>query len=132
MPFVKVIKNKAYFKRFQVKNRRRRSGKTDYYARRKLITQDKNKYNSPKYRLVVRFSNKYVLAQIVKATLKGDITICQAHSKELIKHNDIRIDEFYWLKDRKNPDVIKYLNDENNYYETKTAHTKGFQNSLFE
>lgn len=86
MPFVKVIKNKAYFKRFQVKNRRRRSGKTDYYARRKLITQDKNKYNSPKYRLVVRFSNKYVLAQIVKATLKGDITICQAHSKELIKH----------------------------------------------
>ena len=53
-------------------------------------------------------------------------------SKELIKHNDIRIDEFYWLKDRKNSDVIKYLNDENNYYETKTAHTKGFQNSLFE
>ena len=52
--------------------------------------------------------------------------------KELINHNDIRIDEFYWLKDRENSDVIKYLNDENNYYETKTAHTKDFQNSLFE
>jgi len=52
--------------------------------------------------------------------------------KELINHNDIRIDEFYWLKNRENPDVIKYLDDENNYYESKTAHTKDFQNSLFE
>jgi len=55
MPFVKVIKNKAYFKRFQVKFRRRREGKTDYYARKRLIIQDKNKYNAHKYRLVVRF-----------------------------------------------------------------------------
>ena len=31
------------------------AGKTDYRARLKLITQDKNKYNTPKYRLVVRF-----------------------------------------------------------------------------
>merc|ERR1719453_329088 len=33
MPFVKVVKNKAYFKRYQVKFRRRREGKTDYCAR---------------------------------------------------------------------------------------------------
>jgi large subunit ribosomal protein L5e len=86
MPFVKLVKNKAYFKRFQVKNRRRREGKTDYAARRRLITQDKNKYNCPKYRLVVRFSNRYVIAQITKATIKGDIVICAASSKELPKH----------------------------------------------
>ena len=53
-------------------------------------------------------------------------------SKELSKHNDIRVDEFYWLKDRENQEVIDYLNDENNYYDAKTAHTKDFQNSLFE
>ena len=35
MGFVKVQKDKAYFKRFQVKFRRRRECKTDYYARRK-------------------------------------------------------------------------------------------------
>ncbi len=86
MPFVKVQKNKAYFKRFQVKFRRRRQGKTDYRARRKLTTQDKNKYNSPKYRLCVRFSNRYVTAQVIKATIKGDITICHASSQELEKH----------------------------------------------
>eukprot|EP01031_Cornospumella_fuschlensis_P036374 gene36374-44124_t len=52
MPFVKVVKNKAYFKTFQVKLRRRREGRTDYRQRFKLITQDKNKYSSHKYRLV--------------------------------------------------------------------------------
>ena len=34
MPFVKLQKNNAYFSRYQVKPRRRREGKTDYYARK--------------------------------------------------------------------------------------------------
>jgi len=42
-PFVKVQKNKAYYKRFQVKWRRRRAGKTDYRARLRMVVQDKNK-----------------------------------------------------------------------------------------
>lgn len=40
MAFVKVLKNAAYFKRFQVAKRRRREGKTDYHARRKMVRQD--------------------------------------------------------------------------------------------
>lgn len=60
MARVKFAKNKAYSKRYQTKWRRRREGKTDYQARRRLVTQDKRKYNSPRYRLVVRFTNKYV------------------------------------------------------------------------
>lgn len=47
-------------------------------------------------------------------------------------HNDIRIDDYYWLNDRKNPEVIEYLNQENAYYEEMTAHTKEFQKALFE
>ncbi|KAG8982232.1 60S ribosomal protein L5 [Tulasnella sp. 427] len=86
----KVVKNKAYFSRYQVKYRRRREGKTDYYARKRLVTQDKTKYNAPKYRLVVRFSNKNVTAQIIYARIQGDFVFCQAHSRELprygIKH----------------------------------------------
>ena len=54
MGFIKVVKNKAYFKRYQVKYRRRRQNKTDYKARVALVNQDKNKYQTPKYRLVVR------------------------------------------------------------------------------
>jgi len=83
MGFVKVVKNKAYFKRFQVKFRRRREGKTDYQARRRLTLQDKNKYNTPKYRLVVRFTNKDIICQVIYATLKGDRVLCMAHSQEL-------------------------------------------------
>jgi large subunit ribosomal protein L5e len=59
-PFTKLVKSSAYFSRYQTKYRRRREGKTDYYARKRLITQAKNKYNAPKYRLVVRFTNRDV------------------------------------------------------------------------
>jgi large subunit ribosomal protein L5e len=84
--FVKVVKNKQYFKTFQTKWRRRREGRTDYRARHKLITQDKNKYQSPKYRLVVRFTNRYVICQIIYAEMGGDKVMCHASSKELEKH----------------------------------------------
>jgi large subunit ribosomal protein L5e len=83
MAFVKVVKTKAFFKRYQVKNRRRREGKTDYYARRRLIQQDKNKYDSKKYRLVVRRTNKRIITQIIYATIQGDRVLAQADSFEL-------------------------------------------------
>merc|ERR1712126_386534 len=86
MGFVKVVKNKAYFKRFQVKYRRRREGKTDYFARRRLICQDKNKYNTPKYRLIVRFSNKDIICQIAYARVYGDVIVESAYSHELPKY----------------------------------------------
>jgi len=86
MGFVKVIKNKAYFKRFQVKFKRRREGKTDYYARKRLITQDKNKYNTPKYRMIVRFTNKDVICQVAYARIEGDMIIAAAYSHELPRY----------------------------------------------
>merc|ERR1719199_146031 len=86
MPFVKVEKSRAYFKRFQVKFRRRREGKTDYRARKRLVCQDKNKYNSPKYRFVVRISNTKVVTQIAYAELDGDKVICSAYSSELPRY----------------------------------------------
>ncbi|CAN1252168.1 60S ribosomal protein L5 [Linum perenne] len=83
MAFAKVQKKAAYFKRFQVKYRRRRAGKTDYRARIRLINQDKNKYNTPKYRFVVRFTNKDVVAQIIHSTIVGDHVMAAAYSHEL-------------------------------------------------
>lgn len=69
--------------RFQTKYKRRRSGKTDYYARKRLITQAKNKYNAPKYRLVVRFTNRDIIMQIVTSEVSGDKVFCSAYSHEL-------------------------------------------------
>jgi len=83
MPFVKLVKNKAYFKRFQTKYRRRREGKTDFRARRQMVLQDKTKYGAPKYRLVVRFTNKDIIAQIVTAEVAGDRVVMAAYSHEL-------------------------------------------------
>ena len=85
MAFVKVLKNKAYFKRYQTKFKRRRECKTNYAARKAMIAQDLNKYVTPKYRLVARLTNKKVIAQIVYATLKGDVVMSQATSVELQK-----------------------------------------------
>jgi large subunit ribosomal protein L5e len=83
MPFVKLTKNKAYFKRYQVKYRRRREGKTDYRARRGMCVQDKTKYGAPKYRLVVRFTNKDIVAQVVHAEVCGDKVLMAAYAHEL-------------------------------------------------
>ena len=86
MAFVKIIKNKAYSKRMQVKPKRRRQGKTDYYARRRLTCQDKNKYDSKKYRLVVRRTCTKFIAQIIYSTMTGDRVFCAAESSELAHH----------------------------------------------
>jgi len=86
MVFVKAQKSRAYFKRYQVKFKRRRQGKTDYRARIRLINQDKNKYNTPKYRFVVRFTNKDIVAQIISATIAGDVVMAAAYSHELPRY----------------------------------------------
>jgi len=86
MGFIKVVKNKAYFKRFQVKFRRRREAKTDYRARKRLVTQDKNKYATPKYRLVVRFTNKDIICQIFSSDLDHDVCLASAYAHELRRY----------------------------------------------
>lgn len=52
--------------------------------------------------------------------------------KKLEMHGDIRIDDYYWLNDRENPEVIKYLEDENAYTKAQLKDTEAFQKSLFE
>ncbi|PNS20242.1 60S ribosomal protein L5-B [Sphaceloma murrayae] len=86
MPFNKLVKNSPYFSRFQVKYKRRRAGKTDYYARKRLINQAKNKYNAPKYRLVVRFTNRDIIAQIVTSEITGDKVFMAAYAHELKRY----------------------------------------------
>lgn len=50
----------------------------------------------------------------------------------LEKHGDVRIDNYYWLNERENKEVIDYLEQENNYYKTLTSHTEDFQKELFQ
>jgi len=86
MGFIKVVKNTSYFKRFQVKFKRRRQSKTDYHARKRLIIQDKNKYKTPKYRFVVRFTNRDIVCQIFSSDMTHDVCMLAAYSHELPRY----------------------------------------------
>lgn len=58
--------------------------------------------------------------------------IAKKIEKKLEKHGDIRIDNYYWLNDRENPEVIHYLEEENKYTEEILKPTEEFQAKLFE
>mmetsp|Transcript_1034 Transcript_1034/g.2593 ORF Transcript_1034/g.2593 Transcript_1034/m.2593 type:complete len:258 (-) Transcript_1034:753-1526(-) len=85
MSFIKIKKNRSYHSRFQLKWRRRREGKTDYYSRKRLICQDKRKYNSPKYRLVVRITKKNIICQFTQSLLEGDHILMACYSNKIGK-----------------------------------------------
>lgn len=50
----------------------------------------------------------------------------------LEKHGHVRIDDYYWLRERDNPEVIAYLNAENQRAEKEMAHTQAFEEKLFQ
>ena len=52
--------------------------------------------------------------------------------KELSIHGDTRIDNYYWLREQENPEVISYLEAENSYRESVMKDTEGFQKNLFD
>ena len=52
--------------------------------------------------------------------------------KVLKMHEHERIDEFYWLNERENPDVISYLESENKYSKSVLKSTEKFQGKLFD
>ncbi len=52
--------------------------------------------------------------------------------KQLEIHGDVRVDDYYWLRERENPEVIAYLEAENRYLESAMADTEELQEELFE
>ncbi len=50
----------------------------------------------------------------------------------LTAHGDDRVDEWYWLREKDNPDVIAHLEAENAFTDDGTAHTKALQDTLFD
>src|SRR4030067_711683 len=58
--------------------------------------------------------------------------IAKAMSKADTLFGDIRIDNYFWLRDKANPEVIKYLEAENAYTDSMTAHLKRLQDGLYD
>lgn len=82
--------------------------------------------------LCIIFANSYSQTASLKMSKNINPPVAKKISKTLEKHGDKRVDDYFWLNDRENTEVIDYLNQENEYYEQMTAHTKDFQKKLFE
>jgi oligopeptidase B len=47
-------------------------------------------------------------------------------------HGDVRVDNYFWLREKANPAVLAYLEAENAYAEARTAHTRPLQDKLYQ
>lgn len=57
--------------------------------------------------------------------------VAEKQEKQLIMHGDTRIDFYYWMNDRENPEVIAYLEAENEYLKQSLNHAEASREELF-
>ena len=76
-----------------------------------------------------------ILVNILPACKTNDTMnqpVAEKKPTELTTHGDTRIDNYYWLRERENPEVIAYLNEENAYRESVMKETEALQENLYE
>ena len=66
-----------------------------------------------------------------KKKMKNNSPICKKEPKVMSIHNKERTDDYHWLNNRESPDVIDYLNQENDYTDSQMKDTEDFQKILF-
>ncbi len=59
-----------------------------------------------------------------------DYPLAEKRPTELEAHGDVRVDNYYWLRERDNPEVLAYLEAENAYAESVLAATAGLRERL--
>ena len=70
--------------------------------------------------------------QSCKTSVSMEAPVADKKPKELTIHGDTRIDNYYWLRERENPEVIAYLEAENAYRESVMKGTEQFQEDLYQ
>jgi oligopeptidase B len=58
--------------------------------------------------------------------------VAAKHPKSDTIHGDARQDDYFWLREKEKPEVTAYLEAENAYTDNIMAHTKAFQNDLYD
>ncbi|WP_319481005.1 S9 family peptidase [uncultured Draconibacterium sp.] len=64
--------------------------------------------------------------------VKMEPPIAKKMMKELTIHGHTRVDNYYWMNERENPEVIAHLEAENAYKDVVMKHTEPLQKKLFE
>ena len=70
-------------------------------------------------------------AVIACAPSKPVAPVAEKKAYELEMHGDLRVDDYYWLRERSNPEVLAYLEAENAYTDDVMAKSKPLQEELF-
>jgi oligopeptidase B len=73
-----------------------------------------------------------ITIQSCKTEDKMEAPLAAKKAKDLSIHGDTRVDNYYWLRERENPEVIAYLEAENAYRESVMKSTEQFQKDLFD
>ena len=71
------------------------------------------------------------ISQEVIGTENAQPPLARREPVEHVLHGDRRTDHYAWLREKQNPDVIAYLNEENAYTDAVMRGTEGFQESLY-
>jgi oligopeptidase B len=77
-----------------------------------------------------------VISVLLSQTAASPQTPLQPPVAKQVEHQDVRhgetvVDEYYWLREKQNPEVIQYLEAENAYTEAMTKNLKGFEDALY-
>nr|WP_206680709.1 S9 family peptidase [Hymenobacter polaris] len=58
--------------------------------------------------------------------------VAAVKAKQLVSPYGTRTDNYYWLNERENPQVLDYLKAENNYFDQQMAPVKGLEDKLYQ
>ncbi len=82
--------------------------------------------------IFILLSSEIMMTTSCKVKDEIQMPVAEKIKKEIICLGDTRTDYFYWMNERENPKVIKYLEDENEYLSEKLKHTEQLQEVLFD
>ena len=86
-----------------------------------------------KINLVLLFLNVINLSMAQKISNKGILApSAEKRPHDITIHNHTRTDNYYWLNQREDPEVLKYLNAENEYLEAVMKPIADQREALFE
>ena len=76
----------------------------------------------------------YWLATAASTSARATLTppVAKTDSKMDTVHGEARVDNYFWLREKSNPEVIAYLETENKYTEAMMQHTEDFQEQLYQ
>lgn len=72
------------------------------------------------------------MAQENQSVAKMSPPVAQKQPHVLQAHKDERVDNYFWMRDRHNPEVIAYLEAENAYTSAMMQHTEALRKNLYD